>query len=68
MPDGVVFVYKCPAGHVTEKVFDHAVPYADNDEIALCPECYKLELPPRTAYLVFAFPERLRKKTECIGK
>lgn len=60
MAGGVIFSFKCPQGHLTDRRFPPGTPYADNDEIT-CLECLKADV-ANQAYLIFAFPEQLGKK------
>ena len=38
MAGGVIFSFKCPQGHLTDRRFPPGTPYDDNDEIT-CPRC-----------------------------
>jgi hypothetical protein len=57
---GVIFSFKCPQGHLTDRRFPPGTPYAENDEIT-CLECLKADV-ANQAYLIFAFPEQMGKK------
>jgi hypothetical protein len=60
MAGGVIFSFKCPQGHLTDRRFPPGTPYDQNDEIT-CPECLQADV-LKQAYLIFAFPEQMGKK------
>ena len=62
MPGGMAFEYKCPKGHLTERIFPPRTPY-DKYASILCPKCLDKGTPVE-AYLVWASPERREKKTD----
>lgn len=55
MPGGVIFEYKCPQGHRTDRRFPPATSYANRDA-TICPACL-LKNETTVAYLIFARPE-----------
>lgn len=65
MPGGVVFEFKCPHGHLTERRYSPGTSYDKHPEI-LCPVCLKNDKAD-TAYLIFAYPEAVEKKKSVSG-
>jgi len=64
MPGGVIFEFKCPKGHVTERRFPPGTKYDDHPHI-ICMKCPQGVI--ERAYLIFACPER-EKKSDATGK
>lgn len=60
MAGGVIFSFKCPQGHLTDRRFPPGTPYDDNDEIT-CPACLNADVLAQ-AYLIFSYPEHMGKK------
>jgi hypothetical protein len=59
MPGGMVFDYKCDAGHKLSKNFPPRTEYDKHAQL-ICPECLKADK-TNWAYLIFAYPEAWKK-------
>lgn len=62
MPDGIIFEFKCPKGHLTERIFPPRTSY-DKYASIICPKCLDKGTHAE-AYLVFACPAPREKKTD----
>jgi len=63
MPGGMVFDYKCSAGHKSSRIFPAATPYENHTQI-ICRECLAATDKTEWAYLIFACPESSGRKKD----